>query len=100
MPPTNAPTHPHTPTTIQQAKIHSRFEYFPHHASYLAATRMPAVDDQTRRMAKLLGATDEELLEEDDDAEMMSKSFFDESGRMSTIVGLEGDADRELRTQK
>ncbi len=92
----NPPTHkPHS-----TGKIHCRYEYFPHHASYLAATRMPAVDDQTRRMAKMLGATDDELLEEDDSEEVMSKSFFDEMGRMSTIVGLEGDSERELRTQK
>jgi hypothetical protein len=61
---------------------------------------MPAVDEQTRRMARLLGATDEEVEDYEDDEQTIAKSFYDAEGRMSTIVGLENDADRELRTQK
>lgn len=63
---------------------------------------MPVVDDQTRRMARLLGATDEEVedYQEENDEEVMAKSFYDMTGRMSVMVGLENDQDRELRTQK
>lgn len=64
---------------------------------------MPAIDEQTRRMARLLGATDEEIeedVEAENDEALMSKSFYSGDGRMSVIVGLEADQDREKRTQK
>lgn len=64
---------------------------------------MPAIDEQTRRMARLLGATDEELeedIEAENDEALMSKSFYDMTGRISVMVGLEADQDREKRTQK
>lgn len=61
---------------------------------------MPVVDEQTRRMARLLGATDEEIADDGADEEIMAKSFYDGTGRMTTMVALESDQDRELRTQK
>lgn len=61
---------------------------------------MPVVDEQTRRMARLLGATDEEVFDDQDDEVLLAKSFYDGDGRMSVMVGLEADQDRELRTQK
>lgn len=76
------------------ATIHCRFEYI------IPRATMPVVDEQTRRMARMLGATDEEILDDGADDEIISKSFYDGNGRMSMYVGLESDEQQELRTQK
>ena len=63
---------------------------------------MPAVDEQTRRMAMLLGATEAEVedAQDEEDEVILAKSFYEPDGRMSTYVGVQSDQDRELQTQK
>lgn len=60
---------------------------------------MPVVDDQTRRMARMLGQ-DEAEIQEDAEEEGLSGSFYDDTGRPSLFVGLQSDEDRENQTKK
>lgn len=57
------------------------------------------VDDQTRRMARMLGQDAAEI-QQDAEEEGLSGSFYDETGRPSLFVGLQSDEDREHQTKK
>ena len=56
------------------------------------------VDESTRRMARMLGANEDEL--NDVEEEGLASSFYDETGRPTTFVGLQSDDEREMQTQK
>lgn len=57
------------------------------------------VDESTRRMARMLGSTEDDIQNEVDE-EALSQSFYDDTGRPSVFVGLQSDDDREMQTKK
>jgi len=60
---------------------------------------MVVVDESTKRMARMLGA-DEAEIHQDTEEEVLSGSFYDETGRPTLFVGLQSDEDRENQTKR